>query len=85
MMVSFQNINIMELKDASFLIRIYSFLMSNNKVRSALTDMINIFYDVNVIRNSISHKLNTKNIYKRKKKLIKTERNKSRKKNNILY
>ena len=40
--------------------------MSNNKVRSALTDMINIFYDV--IRNSISHKLNKRNIYKRKKK-----------------
>ena len=33
----------MKLKDASFLIRIYSFLMSNNKVRSPLTDMINIF------------------------------------------
>jgi hypothetical protein len=46
----------MTLKDASFLIIIYSFLMSNNKVRSPLTDMINIFYDVT--RNSISHKLN---------------------------
>ena len=46
----------MKLKDASFLIRIHSFFMSNNKVRSPLTDMINIFYDV--IRNSISHKLN---------------------------
>ena len=33
----------MKLKDASFLIRIYSFLMSNNKVRSPLTDMIHIF------------------------------------------
>jgi hypothetical protein len=33
----------MKLKDATFLIRIYSFLMSNNKVRSALTYMINIF------------------------------------------
>ena len=34
----------MKLKvDASFLIRIYSFFMSNNKVRSTLTDMINIF------------------------------------------
>ena len=33
----------MKLKNASFLIRIYSFLMSNNKVRSPLTDMINIF------------------------------------------
>jgi hypothetical protein len=32
----------MKLKDASFLIRIYSFLMSNNKVQSPLTDMINI-------------------------------------------
>ena len=32
----------MKLKDASFLIRTYSFLMSNNKVRSPLTDMINI-------------------------------------------
>ena len=32
----------MKLKDASFLIRIYSFLMSNNKVRSPLTDVINI-------------------------------------------
>ena len=33
----------MKLKEAYFLIRIYSFLMSNNKVRSPLTDMINIF------------------------------------------
>jgi hypothetical protein len=33
----------MKLKDASFLIRIYSFLMRNNKVQSPLTDMINIF------------------------------------------
>ena len=33
----------MKLKDAFFLIRIYSFLISNNKVRSPLTDMINIF------------------------------------------
>jgi hypothetical protein len=33
----------MKLKDASSLIRIYSFLMSNNKVRSPLTDMINNF------------------------------------------
>jgi hypothetical protein len=39
----FQNIDIMKLKDASFLIKIYSFLMSNNKVRIPLTDMINIF------------------------------------------
>jgi hypothetical protein len=41
----------MTLKDASFLIRIYSFLMRNNKVRSPLTDMINILYDAT--RNSI--------------------------------
>jgi hypothetical protein len=33
----------MKLKDASFLIIIYSLLMSNNKVQSPLTDMINIF------------------------------------------
>jgi hypothetical protein len=33
----------MKLKDASFLIIIYYFLMSNNKVRSPLTDMITIF------------------------------------------
>jgi hypothetical protein len=33
----------MKLKDASFLIRFYSFLISNNKVQSPLTDMINIF------------------------------------------
>jgi hypothetical protein len=33
----------MKLKDASFLIRIYSFLMSNNKIRS----MINIFMTFN--------------------------------------
>jgi hypothetical protein len=33
----------MKLQDASFLIIIYSFLMSNNKVRSKLTDMINNF------------------------------------------
>jgi hypothetical protein len=46
----------MKLKDAFFLIIIYSFLMSNNKVRSPLTDMINIFYGVT--RNNISHKLN---------------------------
>jgi hypothetical protein len=32
----------MKLKDASFLIRIYSFLMSNNKVRNLLTDMISL-------------------------------------------
>jgi hypothetical protein len=32
----------MKLKDDSFLIRIYSCLMSNNKVRSLLTDMIHI-------------------------------------------
>jgi hypothetical protein len=32
----------MKLKDASFLIRIYYFLMSNNKVRSPLTDTLNI-------------------------------------------
>jgi hypothetical protein len=30
----------MKLKDASFLIRIYYFLTSNNKLRSPLTDMI---------------------------------------------
>jgi hypothetical protein len=29
----------MKLKNASFLIRIYSFLMSNNKVQSPLTDI----------------------------------------------
>jgi hypothetical protein len=39
----------MILKDASFLIRIYSFLMSNNKVRSPLTDMIHIFMTQNEI------------------------------------
>jgi hypothetical protein len=33
----------MKLKDASFLTIIYSFVMSNNKVRSPLTDMINSF------------------------------------------
>jgi hypothetical protein len=32
----------MKLKDDFFLIIIYSFLMSNNKVRSPLTDMIHI-------------------------------------------
>ena len=32
----------MKLKDASFLIIIYSFFMSNNQVQSPLTDMINI-------------------------------------------
>jgi hypothetical protein len=52
----------MKLKDASFSIRIYSFLMSNNKVQSPLTDMINIFmtlyeivFRINQIKkNSIS-------------------------------
>jgi hypothetical protein len=39
----------MILKDASFLIRIYSFLMSNNKVWSPLTDMIHIFMTQNEI------------------------------------
>jgi hypothetical protein len=33
----------MKLQDASFLIIIYSFLMSNNKVRNPLTDTINMF------------------------------------------
>jgi hypothetical protein len=33
----------MKLKDAYFLIRIYYFSISNNKVRSPLTDMIHIF------------------------------------------
>jgi hypothetical protein len=33
----------MKLKDAFFLIIIYSFLISNNKVRSPLTDILNIF------------------------------------------
>jgi hypothetical protein len=33
----------MKLKDASFLIRIYYVLISNNKVRSPLTNMITIF------------------------------------------
>jgi hypothetical protein len=32
----------MKLKDASFLIRIHSFFMSNNKVRSPLTHTISI-------------------------------------------
>ena len=32
----------MKLKDASLLIRMYSFLMSNNEVQSPLTDMIHI-------------------------------------------
>jgi hypothetical protein len=32
----------MKLKDASFLIGIHSFFMSNNKVRSPLTDTISI-------------------------------------------
>jgi hypothetical protein len=39
----------MKLKDASFLIRIYSLLMSNNKVRSPLPDMINIFMTLHEI------------------------------------
>jgi hypothetical protein len=39
----------MKLNDASFLIRIYSFLMSNNKEWSPLTDMINIFMTLHEI------------------------------------
>ena len=39
----------MKLKHASFLIIIYSFLMSNNKVRSSLTDMINMFMTLHEI------------------------------------
>jgi hypothetical protein len=34
----------MKLKDASFLIRIYSFLMSNNKVQSPLTVLFLFWY-----------------------------------------
>jgi hypothetical protein len=56
----------MKLKDVSFLIRVYSVLMSNDKVRSPLTDMIHIFFDVT--RNSISHKVYQKNFYERNKK-----------------
>ena len=48
----------MKLKDASFLIIIYSFLMSNNKVRNPLTDTINMFmtlyeivFRINYIKN----------------------------------
>ena len=52
----------MKLKDASFLIRIYYFLTSNNKLRSPLTDMIiivmtlyEIVFRINQIKkNSIS-------------------------------
>jgi hypothetical protein len=39
----------MKLKDVSFLIRVYSVLMSNDKVRSPLTDMINIFLTLHEI------------------------------------
>jgi hypothetical protein len=39
----------MKLNDASFLIIIYSFLMSNNKVRSPLIDRINIFMTLHEI------------------------------------
>jgi hypothetical protein len=39
----------MKLKDASFLIRMYSYLMSNNKVRSPLTDMIHIYMTLHEI------------------------------------
>jgi hypothetical protein len=55
----------MKLKDASFLIRIHSFFMSNNKVRSPLIDIINMFmtlYEIVFRINQIK-----KNIYKRKK------------------
>jgi hypothetical protein len=39
----------MKLKDVSFLIRVYSVFMSNDKVRSPLTDMINIFLTLHEI------------------------------------
>jgi hypothetical protein len=58
----------MKLKDASFSIRIYSFFMSNNKVRSPLTDMTNIFmtwYEIVFRINKIKN-----NIYKQNKKTI---------------
>jgi hypothetical protein len=57
----------MKLKDASFLIRIYSFSMSNNKVQSPLTDMINIFmtlYKIVFRKN----KIKKNSIYEIKKK-----------------
>jgi hypothetical protein len=48
----------MKLKDASFLIIIYSFLISNNKVRNPLTDTVNMFmtlyeivFRINYIKN----------------------------------
>ena len=47
----------MKLKDASFLIRIHSFLMSNNKVRSTLTDMINNQKQFYKRKNNISCQL----------------------------
>jgi hypothetical protein len=46
----------MKLKDAPFLIRIYSFLMTNNKVQSPLTDMIHVFmtlYEIVFRKNSV--------------------------------
>jgi hypothetical protein len=54
----------MKLKDASFLIRIYSFFMSNNKVQSPLTDMINIFmtlYEIVFRINEIKKKFMSEN------------------------
>ena len=56
----------MKLKDASSLIRIYSFLMSNNKVRSPLTDMINNFmtlYEI-VFRINLIKKISINEIKK---------------------
>ena len=57
----------MILKGASFLFRIYSFLMSNNKVRSPLADMINIFMTLHeiVFRIHLSKKIYINEIKKK--------------------
>ena len=59
----------MKLKDASFLIKIYSFLMSINTVQSPLTDMINIVYElceivfrINQIKKNSINEIKKKNM-----------------------
>ena len=62
----------MKLKDAFFLIMIYSFLISNNKVRSPLTDIIHIFMTLYEIVFRIN-KIKQISINEIKKKIIMSE------------
>ena len=64
----------MKLKDVFFLIIIYSFLISNNKVRSPLTDILNIFmtlyeivFRINKIKQISINEIKKKNYHVRKR------------------